>query len=90
MRERLLVTSGQCKLQGRVTALWGSLTGGMRRVSWIFVALADEGQSQEVFVSDSKQKGKKELKNLECSINFDTRGVGSSRVKGKRVVAVVM
>jgi hypothetical protein len=43
-----------------------------------FLALVDEGQYQEVSVSTSKQKGKRELKNLECSINFDAKGVGSS------------
>lgn len=32
-------------------------------------------------------KGIRELKNLECSINFDARGVGSSWVKGKRALA---
>jgi hypothetical protein len=46
-----------------------------------FLTSVDEGQR---FVSVTKQKGKRELKNLECSINFDVRGVGSSRVRGKR------
>jgi len=55
-----------------------------------FLALVDEGQCQEVFVSTSKQKGKRKLKNLECSIDSDARGVGSSRVKGMRALAVVM
>jgi len=44
-----------------------------------FLTSVDEGQR---FVSVTKQKGKRELKNLECSINFDVRGVGSSRVRG--------
>jgi hypothetical protein len=39
-----------------------------------FLTLVDEGQ-RSVFVP--KQKGKREVKNLECSINFDARGVGS-------------
>jgi len=30
-------------------------------------------------------KGKREVKNLECSINFDARGVGSSLVRGKKL-----
>jgi hypothetical protein len=34
-------------------------------------------------VSVSNCKGKRELKNLKCSINFETRSCGSSRVKGK-------
>jgi len=32
-----------------------------------------------------RKKGKREVKNLECSINFDARGVGSSRVRGKKM-----
>jgi hypothetical protein len=51
-----------------------------------FMTLIDEGQR---FVYAPKQKEKRELKNLECSINFDARGVGFNRVKGKRVLAVV-
>jgi hypothetical protein len=36
-------------------------------------------------VSAPKQKGKREVKNLECLINVDVGGVGSSRVRGKRL-----
>ena len=32
-----------------------------------------------------KVKGKREFKNLECSINFEARGQGSSRVNGRVV-----
>jgi hypothetical protein len=35
-------------------------------------------------VSSSKFKGSREVKNLECSINYDARGLGSSRGKAKR------
>jgi hypothetical protein len=45
--------------------------GGMRRVFWIFLALIDEGQRQEVSVHASKLKGYREITNLKCSINFD-------------------
>jgi hypothetical protein len=54
-----------------------------------FLTLVDEEQHQEIPVSASKPKGSRELKNLECSINFDARGVGSSRGKGKRALAVL-
>jgi hypothetical protein len=47
-----------------------------------FLTLIDEGQE---FVSASKKKGKREVKNLECSINFNARGGGSSRVRGKKL-----
>jgi hypothetical protein len=33
----------------------------------------------------NRKKGKREVKNLKCSINFDARGVGSSRVRGKKL-----
>jgi len=46
------------------------------------LTLVDEEQFS---VFALKKKGKREVKNLECSINFDARGVGSSRVRGKRL-----
>lgn len=64
--------------------------GGNEKVFLDNLALIDEGQRQEVSVSSSKLKGYRELKNLKCSINFEARGVGSSREKGKRARAVVM
>jgi hypothetical protein len=37
-------------------------------------------------VMEIKMKnGKREVKNLECSVNFDAKGVGSSRVRGKKL-----
>jgi hypothetical protein len=36
-------------------------------------------------VSISNSKGKRQLKNLECFINFEASGCGSNRVKGKVV-----
>jgi hypothetical protein len=66
--------------------LWGEWEGFFG----FFLALIDEGQRQEVSVLASKLKGYREIKNLECSINFDARRVGSSRVKGKRAWEVVM
>lgn len=52
-----------------------------------FLFLVDEVQKVSVFAS--KQRGKRKRKNLECSINFDVRGVGSSRVEGKRALVVL-
>jgi hypothetical protein len=51
-----------------------------------FLTLIDKGQCQEDPDSVPKLKGSREVKNLECSINFDARGVRSSR--GKRVRAI--
>lgn len=47
-----------------------------------FLTLVDKGQNA---VSTPKKKGNREVNNLECSINFDANGVGSSRVRGKRL-----
>jgi hypothetical protein len=49
-----------------------------------FLTLVDERQTQNSIPSP-KKKGNREVKNLECSTNFDARGVGSSRVRGKRL-----
>jgi hypothetical protein len=46
-----------------------------------FLILVDERQHS---VSSPKKKVKREVKNLEYSINFDARVVDSSRVRGKR------
>jgi hypothetical protein len=32
-----------------------------------------------------RKKGNREVKNLECSINFDAKGVGSSRLRSKKL-----
>jgi hypothetical protein len=50
-------------------------------LSLFFVIEANRDRDLEVSVSDCK--GKRELKNLECSINFESRSCGSSRVKGR-------
>jgi hypothetical protein len=38
----------------------------------------------QYFLLSSKFKGSLKVKNLECSINYDARGFGSSRGKAKR------
>jgi hypothetical protein len=52
------------------------------------VGVLEEEQRHEVLVSLPKPKGRRELKSLECSINFDARGDCSSRGKCKRVLSV--
>jgi hypothetical protein len=49
-----------------------------------FMTLIDAEHRLEALVSSSKFKGSREVKNLECSINYDARGFGSSRGKAKR------
>lgn len=44
-----------------------------------FIALIDEEHRQEAPISTSKFKMSREVKNLECSINYDARDFGSSR-----------
>ena len=48
-----------------------------------FFSDIEENGNRVEGVSVSNSKGKRELKNLKCSINFDARGSGSSRVKGR-------
>ena len=50
-------------------------------LSLFFVIEADK--DYDIWVSVSNSKGKRELKNLECSLHFETRGSVSIRVKGK-------
>jgi hypothetical protein len=45
-----------------------------------FLTLVNEGQCS---VSAPKQKGKREVKNLEYSFNFDARGVGLAGLKSR-------
>jgi hypothetical protein len=48
-----------------------------------FMAQVDAEQHQEAPVSTSKFKGSREVKTLECTINYDARGFGSSRGKAR-------
>jgi hypothetical protein len=54
-----------------------------RLLNLFSVMEADRYREEGVFVSNTK--GKRELKNLECSINFEARGSSFSRVKGRVV-----
>jgi hypothetical protein len=49
-----------------------------------FMTLIDGGHCLEAPDSSYKFKGSREVKNLECSINYDARGFGSSQGKAKR------
>jgi hypothetical protein len=48
-----------------------------------FMAQVTVEQRQEAPVSTSKFKRSREVKNLECTINYDARGFGSSRGKAR-------
>jgi hypothetical protein len=48
-----------------------------------FMAQVDAEQRQEGPVSTFKFKGSREVKNLECTINYDARGFGFSRSKAR-------
>jgi hypothetical protein len=50
---------------------------GTRRVFLDVMAQVVGGQRLEVPVSTPKIKGNRELHNLECDINYDTRSLGS-------------
>ena len=55
-----------------------------RKVFRIFFAVIDKEREPIIDVSAQKVKGKKELKNLECSINFEARDWRSSPVNCQR------
>ena len=61
--------------------------GNEKRLLDLLLVL-EEGQRHEVVASMPKMEGRMELKNLECSINFDARGDSSCPGKGKRVLSV--
>jgi hypothetical protein len=65
----------------------GISCGGNEKELMDLLTELEEKHGHEVLVSPSKPKGRRELKNLECSINFDARGVHSSRGKGMRVLS---
>jgi len=48
-----------------------------------------EGQRLEVTVFTPKNKGNRELHNLECDINYDARSLGSTWGKSKRALDVM-
>jgi hypothetical protein len=53
------------------------------------MAQVDKGQRHEIPDSTPKLKGRRELKNLECSINFDDRNHGSCQSKSKKDLVVM-
>jgi hypothetical protein len=62
--------------------------GGNEKSFLNLLTILEEEQHREVVGSASTPKGRRELKNLECSINFDARGIGSSRGKDKAILQV--
>jgi hypothetical protein len=58
--------------------------GDEKRLSNLF-SIIEEDQFREEEVSVSNSKEKRKLKILECSINFEARDCGISRVKGRVV-----
>jgi hypothetical protein len=59
-----------------------SFGGEEKRLNDIFLVIEEDWYCEDG-VATSNTKGKRELKNLECSINFEARGSGYSRGKGK-------
>jgi len=50
---------------------------------WNLMSKIDEEQLQEFSGSTPKFKGSRDVKNLECLINYDVRGFGSSQGKAR-------
>ena len=53
------------------------------------MAQVDKGLRHEVPFFTPKLKGRRELKNLECSINFDGRSCGSCQGESKKALAMM-
>jgi hypothetical protein len=65
--------------------LRGSPLGGIEKRLMDLLTFLEEGLHHEGVGSASTLKGRKELKNLKCYINFDTRANGYSRGKGRAI-----
>jgi hypothetical protein len=65
----------------------GISCGGNEKKLMDLLTELEEKHGHEVLVSPSEPEGRRELKNLECPINFDARGVCSSRGKGMTVLS---
>jgi hypothetical protein len=72
-----------------VITQWGISYGGDEKCFLDLLTLIDEGQRQDDHISAPKPKWSRQVKNLECSINFDATSVCSSRSKGKRALVVL-
>jgi hypothetical protein len=68
----------------RSVLLWGSHVGHEKQNLALLTAIGEEHCREELAsLSNLGIKGSMELRNLECSINYDARGEFSSRGKGK-------
>lgn len=76
----------QCSKE--IFLILGISHGGNEKKLLDLLTILEEEQCPEVLVSPSKPKERRELKNFECSINFDARGDCSNRGKGKRVLSM--
>ena len=62
-----------------------SFVGDKKRLKDLLLVIKED-QYREFGVSASNTKGKRELKNLKCSTNFEALGSGSSQGKAAKVV----
>jgi hypothetical protein len=61
----------------------GLAVGDVEKKLLRLFSVIEANRNRDPGVSVSNCKGKRELKTLECSINFETRSCGFSRVKGR-------
>jgi hypothetical protein len=52
-------------------------------LDWALMGDSGEGIKDSEVILPRKVKGRRELLNLECSINYDSKGASSRRGKGK-------
>jgi len=82
---RVVQDARSCFSTMGVSFLGSDEKGFLDLLSWTEDQLYDSNSPSQKEKKIKRRKGKREVKNLECSINFDARGVGSSRVRGKKL-----
>jgi hypothetical protein len=74
---------GLCFVLRTFVLWWGSHVRGLRIKTVALLTAIGEDHSREEKEAYSKSRGRRELLNLECSINYDTSGASSRHRKGK-------
>jgi hypothetical protein len=70
---------GKTKIYGRFSLPLSPAT----RLDWALIGDLFEGIDVTLKVTPQKVKGRRELRNLECSINYDVKGASSRWGNGK-------
>jgi hypothetical protein len=81
---RIVQDARSCFHTMRVSFLGSDEKGFLDFLTWTEDQRYDSDSPPKKEKKIKRKKGKREVTNLECSTNFDARGVGSSRVRSKK------